>query len=68
MSSRNNVVDGARSLLEQMKYETAQELGIQNYDSLDKGSVSSKVHGTIGGYMTKKLVAYAKAQLERQGQ
>jgi small acid-soluble spore protein A (major alpha-type SASP) len=51
-----------------MKMETARELGIQNYESLDKGSLPARVNGSIGGYMTKKLVALAEQTLAKQGQ
>jgi small acid-soluble spore protein A (major alpha-type SASP) len=69
--NRNDPVvdmDGVRSMLEKLKLETAQELGIQNYESLDKGSISAKVNGTIGGYVTKKLVALGMQTLAKQGQ
>lgn len=66
MASRNtnqSVTPGAKSALNQMKYEIAGELGIANYQQMDKGSLPSRVNGYVGGNMTKKLVAYAEQAL-----
>lgn len=62
---RNNqtVVPGARSGLNQMKFEIANELGIANYDQIDKGNLPSRTNGYVGGNMTKRLVALGEASL-----
>ena len=46
--------------LNQFKTEVANELGINNYDNIDKGSLSSRQNGYVGGTMTKKMVAFAE--------
>ncbi len=61
-------VQGAKTALNNMKYETANELGITNYQSLDKGSLTSRQNGYVGGYMTRKLVQYAEEAMKGQGQ
>ena len=63
--SRSNklVVEGARQAMEQLKYETANELGIANYNTVDKGNLTSRENGYVGGYMTKKLVEMAEQQM-----
>ncbi len=68
MANNNNnsnkiVVPEARAALNQMKLEIANELGLQNYDNIDKGNLSSRQNGYVGGYMTKKLVESAQNQL-----
>ena len=45
------VVPGSKQALENLKYEIAKELGI----SLGADQ-TSRLNGTVGGYMTKKLV------------
>lgn len=64
LASQNNnnriEVPAARSLLEQLKYETAAELGIPDYDKVDKGELPARVHGKIGGNMVKKMIAFAE--------
>ena len=66
-SNNNNsnkiVVPQARQALNQMKLEIANELGISNYESLDKGNLPSRQNGYVGGYMTKRLVEMAQNQM-----
>lgn len=55
MANNNEVlVSNARNALEQLKQETAAELGIANYAQQYKGDLPSRVHGSLGGYMAKK--------------
>jgi hypothetical protein len=64
---RNNnkpAVQGAKNVLDNMKYEMAGELGIANYNNIDKGNLSSRQNGYVGGYMTRKLVQFAEEQLK----
>lgn len=67
--SRSNtpVYSGASSALDKFKMEVAGELGISNYDQIDKGQLSSRQNGYVGGNMTKKMVAFAEQALS-QGQ
>ncbi len=69
MSRSNNtpVVTSASGALNQFKMEVANELGITNYDQIDKGQLSSRQNGYVGGNMTKKMVAFAEQALS-QGQ
>lgn len=62
-SSNKIVVPGARQALDQMKLEIASELGMANYNSLDKGNLPSRQNGYVGGYMTKKLVEMAQQNM-----
>jgi hypothetical protein len=62
-SSNRNVVPEARAALNSLKLEIANELGVNNYDSIDKGEISSRVNGYVGGYMVKKLVEMAENQM-----
>ena len=65
MSNTNNrqVVPEARAALNQMKLEIAGELGLANYDTVDKGNLTARQNGYVGGYMTKKLVEMAEKQM-----
>ena len=67
-NTNNPVTPGAAKALDQMKYEIASELGIQDYQNVDKGSLPSRVNGYVGGNMTKKLVAYAEQALAQGNQ
>jgi hypothetical protein len=59
------VKSGANVALNRFKTEVATELGITNYDQLDKGNLSSRQNGYVGGNMTKKMVAYAQEALKQ---
>ena len=47
----------------QMKLEIANELGMSNYQQMDKGNLTARQNGYVGGYMTKKLVEMAEQQM-----
>ena len=53
--------------MEQFKNEVAAEIGLFNYDKLDKGWLASRQNGYVGGNMTKKMVAYAEQAIAQQG-
>ena len=67
MSNNNNnnqkVVPQAKQALNQMKLEIANELGMSNYQQMDKGNLTARQNGYVGGYMTKKLVEMAEQQM-----
>ena len=52
MTTNNKlIVPGSKQALENMKYERAQELGITR-----GADTSSRLNGTVGGEMTRRLV------------
>lgn len=53
--------------MQQFKEEVASEIGLQNYESMDKGWLASRQNGYVGGNMTKKMVAYAEQVIGQQG-
>ncbi|ACQ51623.1 alpha/beta-type small acid-soluble spore protein [Clostridium botulinum] len=55
-NSNNLVVPEAQQGLNQLKMEVANEVGISNYDSMDKGNLTSRQNGYVGGNMVKKMV------------
>lgn len=63
--SRSNqlIVPQANQALQQMKLEAAQELGVQIPADGYYGNVSTRDAGSLGGYITKKLVQIAEQQL-----
>lgn len=57
-SSNQLLVHGAEQALDQMKFEIAQEFGVQlGADS------TARANGSVGGEITKRLVAMAEQQL-----
>lgn len=57
-SSNQLVVPGAAQALQQMKYEIAQEFGVQL-----GADTTSRANGSVGGEITKRLVSMAQQQL-----
>lgn len=56
-TGRNNlVVPEAKHGIEQFKYEVAGEVGLSNYATVDKGTLTSRQNGYVGGYMVKHMV------------
>src|SRR5690554_1562763 len=66
-SNNEPVLRGAGSALDRFKTEVAGELGLANYEQIDKGNLTSRQNGYVGGNMTKKMVAFAEQALQ-QGQ
>ncbi len=64
-SSNKPAVQGASQALNQMKFEIAGELGLANYNTVDKGQLTSRQNGYVGGYMTRKLVQLAEESLSK---
>ena len=66
MSNSNNsnqiLVPGVEQALDQMKQEIAQEFGVQL-----GADTTSRANGSVGGEITKRLVAAAQQQLREIG-
>jgi len=62
-SSNTLVVPGSGSALDQLKYEVAQELGIQIPQDGYMGYVATRDTGAIGGHMVRRLVQIAEQTL-----
>ncbi|WP_338470535.1 alpha/beta-type small acid-soluble spore protein [Niallia sp. XMNu-256] len=57
-SSNNLLVPGVEQALEQMKYEIANEFGVNL-----GAETTSRANGSVGGEITKRLVQMAEQQL-----
>lgn len=57
-NSNQHLVNGAENALDRMKYEIAQEFGVNL-----GGETPSRQNGSVGGEMTKRLVAFAEQSL-----
>lgn len=63
MSMSSKIKTESQNALDRMKTEIASELGIANYDNMDKGTLTARENGYVGGMMTKRLVEMAEQQL-----
>ncbi|NSB14253.1 alpha/beta-type small acid-soluble spore protein [Clostridium beijerinckii] len=61
MSSNNSgrnrtLVPEAKQGLNRLKTEVASEVGLSDYENMDKGNLSSRQNGYVGGYMVKHMI------------
>lgn len=61
-SSNNTLIPQASKALDQMKYEIASEFGVNL-----GGETTSRQNGSVGGEITKRLVAFAEQNLAGRG-
>ena len=55
-SNNKTLVSGAKQGLNSLKTEVASEIGLSNYESADKGNLSSRQNGIVCGYMVKHMI------------
>ena len=55
--SNNVLVPQARAALDQFKWETASEIGVNVPQGGYMGDLPSRVNGAIGGNMVRKMIA-----------
>jgi hypothetical protein len=58
MARNQLLVPGVQQALEQLKYEIAQEFGVQL-----GADTTARANGSVGGEITKRLVSMAESQL-----
>lgn len=61
MARNKLLVPGAGNVLDQMKEEIANEFGVQL-----GADTTARANGSVGGEMTKRLVAFAEQSLRNQ--
>ena len=63
MNRNKLVVPGSRQAMDKLKFEIANELGINM-----GANQTARLNGTVGGQMTKRLVEIGEKQLAGQNQ
>ena len=61
-------VPGAQNALDHLKAEVASELGIPNYENVDKGNLPSRMNGMVGGVMVRKMIEFAEEAMQNSPQ
>jgi hypothetical protein len=65
MSRRNRtLIPEARQGLDRFKAEVASEVGIANYENIDKGNLTSRDNGYVGGTMVRKMVEAYESKIK----
>lgn len=55
-SSNKILVPEAKQGMNNFKMEVANQLGLTNYEGMDKGNLTSRENGSVGGEMVKRMV------------
>lgn len=63
MATNNIIVPQKSDKLTRMKYEIASEMGFPDYENMDRGNLTARQNGSIGGEITKRLVKKAMENL-----
>ena len=61
-SSNTAAVPEAKGALDKFKFEVASELGVPLSNSYN-GNLTSKLNGSVGGYMVKKMIEQQERQM-----
>ena len=61
--SKKAVNPAAQKALDQLKEETAAEIGLTDYKNTYKGALTSADNGRVGGQMVKKMIQAQENQL-----
>ncbi|MGI5849291.1 MAG: alpha/beta-type small acid-soluble spore protein [Christensenellales bacterium] len=67
MARRKTLVPQAKKALDRMKYEVANDVGVdlkQGYN----GDITSRDAGKVGGNMVKKMISYAEKKMSDENQ
>ena len=69
MASNNNrsnrtLVPEAKAGLNRLKNEVATEVGLSNYESADKGNLTSRQNGSVGGEMVRRMVEQYESNIK----
>lgn len=67
MTKRSNrtLVPEAQQALDSLKNEIASQLGVDyNYEQADKGMLTARQNGSVGGEMVKRMIAFAEESIK----
>ena len=55
-NGNRNLIPEAKKGLNSLRNEIASSFGLQDYENADKGNLTSKQNGSVGGEMVKRMV------------
>ena len=63
MTRRKALIPESQQALNDLKAEIAAQLGV-DYNAADKGLISSKDNGSVGGEMVRRMIAFAEQSIK----
>ena len=64
-NSNRTLVPQAKTGLNNLKMEIANEIGLHDYSTVDKGNLTSRQNGSVGGFMVKRMVEDYESRISR---
>ena len=65
-NSKKPLNPAAQKALDQLKEETAAEIGLKDYKNTYKGALTSADNGRVGGQMVRKMIEAQENQFSSQ--
>ena len=62
--SNQTLIPQAKAGLDKFKIEVASEIGMRDYAAADKGNLTSRQNGSVGGEMVKRMVADYESKIK----
>lgn len=62
--SNQTLIPQAKAGLDKFKIEVAGEIGMRDYAATDKGNLTSRQNGSVGGEMVKRMVADYESKIK----
>ncbi len=62
-NSNRTLVPEAKRAMDTMKNEIASQMGIANYAQAQKGDLTTRQNGSIGGEMVKRMIQQAESSM-----
>lgn len=63
MTRNRALVPEAQQALDSLKMEIAGQLGV-NYQTADKGNLTTRQNGSVGGEMVRRMIAFAEDSIK----
>lgn len=63
MARKRVLIPEAQQALDSLKTEIAAQMGV-DYNMADKGSLSSRANGSVGGEMVRRMIAFAEDSIK----
>ncbi|MGI6151822.1 MAG: small, acid-soluble spore protein, alpha/beta type [Christensenellales bacterium] len=61
---RRALIPEAQQALDSLKTEIASQLGV-DYAATDKGNLTSRQNGSVGGEMVRRMIAFAEQSIKQ---
>jgi len=61
---RRALIPESQQALDSLKTEIATQLGVDDYTTKDKGTLTARQNGSVGGEMVRRMIAFAEQSIK----